>query len=178
MPTHIALLRGINVGGHNSLPMTELVAVLEGLGCENIRTVIQSGNVVLQSAGRSPSKLAKQIRLGIKESQGFEPRLLVMSRKEFAKAIEANPFPQAVADPKTLHLGFLEESPPAPDLAKLNGIQSNSERFELIDRVFYLHAPDGIGRSKLAANAEKHLGVAMTMRNWRTVSRLRDLAEE
>lgn len=101
-------------------------------------------------------------------------------RVEIIKSVEAallqNPFPDA--DPAFLHLGFLGAIPAHPDLAKLAGLKTENERFQLVDGVFYLHAPDGVGRSRLAAAAERLLGVPMTDRNWRTVCRLRDMARE
>ncbi len=177
MNQYVILLRGINVGGRNSLPMKQLVAILEGLGCQGVKTYIQSGNAVFQSK-RSTSRLTTLLKEEIKRDSGFEPHVLVLETDELAAAIAANPFPEAEADPKGLHFGFLEAVPTDPDLAKLNALKSETERFRLIDRVFYLHAPDGVGRSKLAANSERLLGVAMTDRNWRTVSKIRDLVED
>ena len=92
-------------------------------------------------------------------------------------AIESNPFPEAEAEPKTLHLFFLSSAASAADVVSISERKSRSERYQLTDRVFYLHAPDGIGRSKLAANVEKLLGVTVTARNWRTVQKLRKMAE-
>lgn len=77
-----------------------------------------------------------------------------------------------------MHYGFLSAVPSHPDLKKLASLKAESERFQLINKVFYLHAPDGVGRSRLAANSERLLGVAMTDRNWRTVSKIRDMARE
>lgn len=178
MNTYVVLLRGINVGGRNTLPMKELVAVLEDLGCRNVRTYIQSGNVVLQSKNKSPSDLSQKISLGVKTRRGFEPYVLLLHLEDLKQAIAANPFPEAETDPRGLHFGFLDSVPSKPDLSKLKALKSGSERFQLINRVFYLHAPDGIGRSKLAASSEKLLGVSMTARNWRTVCKIRDMAEE
>ena len=103
--------------------------------------------------------------------------VLILSADQLEDAIESNPFPEAEAEPKTLHLFFLAWAPAAPDIESLTEAKSPSERFHLTDHVFYLHAPDGIGRSKLAANAEKFLGVAATARNWRTVQKLREMAK-
>jgi uncharacterized protein (DUF1697 family) len=171
------LLRGINIGGRNALPMKELIALLKDLGCRNVRTYIQSGNVVLQ-AGKNASSLPKQVSAIVKEHRDFAPHVLLLEMQEFERAIAANPFPDAESDPKGLHFGFLDSVPSKPDLMKLEALKTKSERFQLIDKVFYLHAPDGVGRSKLAANSEKILSSSMTDRNWRTVSKLRDLAEE
>ena len=87
------------------------------------------------------------------------------------------PFPQAAAEPQFLHLYFLAR-PAEPDLEALNALKTSSEAFAIVDQVFYLHAPQGIGRSKLAAGAEKHLGVAVTARNWRTANKVLQLAQK
>ncbi len=176
MKTYVLLLRGINVGGRNILPMKELSALLEGLGCRNVKTYIQSGNVVMQCAAKASSQLAARLAAEVCERRGFEPQILLLEREELERAIVANPFAEATSEGKSLHFGFLAAAPRAPDLNKLAALKSKSERFELIDRVFYLHAPDGVGRSKLASNAERLLGVSMTDRNWQTVSKLRALA--
>lgn len=171
MVSFIALLRGINVGGRNILPMRELEELLRELGCRAVRTYIQSGNVVLQSDA-DPTELAVAITGQIAAQRGFEPRVLLLRKSELLAAVEGNPFPEGTSDPKSLHLGFLESEPERPDIEGLEGIRAASERFELRGRVFYLHAPDGIGRSQLAAKSEKLLGVPMTMRNWRTVDKI------
>jgi uncharacterized protein (DUF1697 family) len=92
-------------------------------------------------------------------------------------AVRSNPFPEAESDPSTLHLYFLAASPENPDLEGLEEIKDDRERFFLGDDVFYLHAPDGVGRSKLAANAERLLGVPATARNWRTVRKVMEMAD-
>lgn len=178
MQTYIAFFRGINVGGKNSLLMKDLVALLKDMGAQNVGTYIQSGNVVFQSAEEAPSQLAGQISAAIKKGHGFEPRVLILRLDELIQAMADNPFPEAETEPNSLHLGFLCSRPEAPDLAKLNILKAATERFHLTDTVFYLHAPGGIGRSKLAASDEKLLGVAMTDRNWRTVGKVREMAED
>ncbi len=175
--TWIALFRGINVGGRNVLPMKELVRDLRSLKLENIRTYIQSGNVVFQASGASRA-LADEIAALIEKRHGFRPRILILSAEQFNQVVASNPFPEAEAQPKTLHLFFLASPPTAPDVEALRQAESPSEQFHLTDQVFYLHAPDGIGRSKLASQAEKYLGVAATARNWRTVQKLQALVED
>ena len=96
---------------------------------------------------------------------------------ELEQAIRSNPYTEAESSPKSLHLFFLAEAPPNPDLEKLAAIRAESERFCLLGKVFYLYAPDGIGRSKLAAGAEKALGVPATARNWRSVCQIMELAQ-
>ena len=178
MNTCIALFRGINVGGKNSLPMPELFALLEHLGARKIKTYIQSGNAVFQSDEKNPALLSQAIAEAIKQRWGFAPLVLVLRPDELESAMAANPFPEAEADPTTLHLGFLATAPEYPDLPKLANLRKASECFHLAARVFYLHAPEGVGRSKLAANAEKLLGVPLTDRNWRTVCKIREMVKE
>jgi uncharacterized protein (DUF1697 family) len=112
----------------------------------------------------------------IKQRRGFEPHVLLLELVDLEKAIKKNPFPAAETAPQALHAGFLASAPENPNLKTLASLKQDSERFQLIDKVFYLHAPEGIGRSKLAANAEKLLGVPMTDRNWRTVCKIQEMA--
>lgn len=178
MKTYIALFRGINVGGNNILPMKELKALLENMGLQNVATYIQSGNVVFRCNEENASQLSGTISAAIKKSFGFEPQVLLLGIEELEKAMEANPFPQAESEPKSLHLNFLTDTPTNPNWEALQNMRADDERFELKDKVFYLHAPDGIGRSKLAANIERLIGVPMTARNWRTVCKIMELAKD
>jgi len=178
MTIYIAFLRGINVGGKHLLPMQGLVAVLEDLGCKNVKTYIQSGNAVFESSEKDPARFSKMIRAEIKKLHGFDPHVLLLRFEEIERAITENPFPEAESDPKALHVGFLAGSPQNPDLKKLESLKSGTERFQLIDHRFYLHAPDGVGKSKLSAKAEKLLGVPMTDRNWITVRKIWEMAKE
>jgi uncharacterized protein (DUF1697 family) len=176
MDTWILLLRGINVGGRNILPMKELVRDLESLQLTNIKTYIQSGNVVFQASKKLSTSFAAKIAKKIESRHGFKPYILLLSAEQLEHAAAANPFPETEAEPKTLHLSFLDSVPSAPNLDSLAAAKAPSEQFHLKDTVFYLHAPDGIGRSKLAAKVEKCLGVPATARNWRTVQKLRQMA--
>lgn len=178
MTTHIALFRGINVGGSNILPMKELVTTLVALGFENIQTYIQSGNVVFQSPMTDAGQLSQTIKAAVGKSHGFAPEVMILSIDEFRDAASRCPFSAGDPDPKTLHVSFLASAPSNPDLDRLEASRSETERFHLADRFFYLHAPDGIGRSKLAAKVERALGVPATGRNWRTVTKLLSMALE
>jgi uncharacterized protein (DUF1697 family) len=177
MKIRVALFRGINVGGKNVLPMNELASVLGDLGARHVKTYIQSGNAVFASPDRDAPRLAHRIRQEIKKRRGFEPHVLLLGVEELERATRSNPFPEAATDPRALHAGFLAAAPEQPNLHALDSLKSASERFRLLDKVFYLHAPDGIGRSRLAAGAERHLGVPMTIRNWRTVCTILELAQ-
>ncbi len=160
------------------MPMKALVDLLEELGCRNVRTYIQSGNAVFESRGQDTSHLSDMISAEIRKRHGFEPCVLLLRPEDMEKAIEMNPFPDAEADPKALHVGFLASTPKNPDLKTLEHLKKDSERFQLVDNLFYLHAPEGVGRSRLAANAERLLGVAMTDRNWITVCKIMVMAKE
>ena len=176
MNTYIALFRGINVGGRNTLPMKELIADLQDLGCENVTTYIQSGNAVFRHEESNASLLTGKISAAVHESQGFEPRVILLTADKLKRAVASNPFPDAETDPSKLHLFFLASAPENPDLDVLESIRAKSERFAVERDVAYLHAPDGIGRSKLAARVERALGVAGTGRNWRSVCKIMEMA--
>lgn len=178
MKTYIALLRGINVGGKGTLPMKELVAMIESLGCRNVRTYIQSGNAVFQHTATDSAKLASKLTKAIEKARGFAPQVVMLEAMDLAKLVKANPFPEAEAEPKSLHVWFLAAKPAKANIEALTRLKANTERFELRGSAFYLHAPDGIGRSKLAAKIERHLGASSTARNWRTVSALLEIANE
>lgn len=170
MITYLALFRGINIGGHNKLPMKELVESLEEIGCKNIRTYIQSGNVIFDTSCRNRSKLSSDISQVILKRFGIAPKVMLLTAAELQEAIADNPFP--LDDGKALHFLFLTEPPDKPDIERLTELKADSETFMLGDRVFYLYAPEGVGRSKLAMAIERCLGVETTGRNWNTVSRL------
>jgi len=155
--TWIGLFRGINVGGHHKVPMKDLVTVLRGLGFEEVRSYIQSGNVVFRASGTAAA-LIEDIGTAVSRRFGFRPFLVLLDAKQLAQAAAANPFPAAQARPQSLHLWFL------------------SEKVALRGKVLYLYAPQGIGRSKIAARAATLLGVAATARNWRTVTELLAMA--
>lgn len=176
MKTWIALLRGINVGGRNVLKMKDLAALLEGIGCVGTRTYLQSGNAVFKSAESSAVEIGAAIESALAEVRGVEARVLVLGEEELRQAVASNPFPQAEEDPRTVHLFFLSGPPRSPDIESLDKIKADSESFVLAGNVFYLHAPDGIGRSRLAARVERLLGVDATARNWRTVSKVLEMA--
>ena len=178
MATWIALLRGINVGGRNTLPMADLRRVLDESGLERVRTYIQSGNVVFGSRERSARRLEDGIGMAIEAECGFRPDVFVMSAKQLQDAATANPFPEAEATPSTLHLHLLATAVTRPDRAALDALAGPREAWAIRGRTFYLHAPDGVARSKLAARAETILGVPATARNWRTVQKLLELASE
>jgi uncharacterized protein (DUF1697 family) len=174
----LLLLRGINVGGNSRLPMETLKDCLACQGAAHIQTYLNSGNAVFTCRAPNTDKFLSALAADLTARIGFTPQMLLLTRGELAAALASNPFPEACADGSNLHLGFLETIPAAPDLSKLAGLQTSTEKWRLIGKVFYLYAPDGVGRSKLAAGAEKALGVTLTDRNWRTARKLLELMEE
>ena len=176
MTTWIGFFRGINVGGSNVLPMKKLAALLQDAGCRDVKTYIQSGNVVFRHAMGESARVAARLRQAISRGCGFEPHVLVLALDELERAVASNPFSEAAAEPNRLHLYFLNERPQSPDIEALNGVKAKSESFALRGKIFYVHAPDGFGTSKLAQRAERFLGVDATARNWRTVTAVLELA--
>jgi uncharacterized protein (DUF1697 family) len=180
MKTWIALLRGVNVNGKNKLPMQALAAELGAIGLSDVKTYIQSGNVVFRGPNKKATSIAAEIGAAIKRKFGFEPQVIAIDGKDLATAAAANPFPESTVemDGRTLHLFFLGKAPPRIDHDRVEAIRRQSERWQIKGEVLYLHAPEGFGDSKLATQFEKILGVPATARNWRTVSALLELATQ
>lgn len=173
METWIALLRGINVGGKHIVPMKELVALLEANGFKNVKTYIQSGNLVFQYAGIAGDRIGQLIA----DKYGFRPAVFILGREDFKIAIAKNPFQSEQG--KSIHFFFLEQDPETVDYALLDSLKSESEQYALVDKVFYLYAPDGIGRSKLVGKIGKAFpGVTMTARNLNTIVKLMGMINE
>lgn len=172
MTRTIALLRGINVGGRNKLPMADLKAHCSKLGATDIESYIQSGNVVFSIPEIDPITFSNDLSKAIEASHGFAPAILVITARDLEKAIRHCPFPKDDISEKILHFYFLSDTPAELDANKLDDLKVSSEQWALKGKVFYLYAPDGFGRSKLAAKAETILGVRATVRNWRTVTKL------
>lgn len=173
MNTYIALFRGINVGRTRSLPMKDLIRILEGLGYQDIRTYIQSGNVVMRRDGKPTADDAVRISDAVGDEFGFSPNVLLLTQEELASAVEGNPFP--TGEGKQLHFIFLDSEPESPDLDTLQAVKEPTEQFRLDGKVFYLYTPGGFGISKLAEKVERCLGVSATARNFNTVSAIMKL---
>jgi uncharacterized protein (DUF1697 family) len=170
--TWVALLRGVNVVGRKQVPMKRLAAVFERAGFRSVRTYIQSGNVIFQSASGSARTLGTRIARLIREEFGFEPRVMVVSGAQLRAAVSGNPFPGARENHKALHIFFLAERPAKPDLESLEQVRGRREGFALKDGFFYLYTPDGFPDSVVRSRLERCLGVAATGRNWRTANAL------
>jgi uncharacterized protein (DUF1697 family) len=173
--SYAALLRGINVSGHNKLPMADLRALLETLGHEEVVTYIQSGNVVFVSSA-SETKVAGGIARAIKDEFGFDVPVIVRTRAQLQKVVAGNPYLQDGADPSKLHVTFLAEKPTAAAVGKLDPDRSPPSEFRVKGREIFMFLPEGMGRTKLTIDYfETRLGTSATARNWNTVNKLLEL---
>ncbi len=176
MPTHISLLRGINVGGHKKIPMADLKALYESLGFRAVTTYIQSGNVVFDADPTDAPTLITRIEAAIAAHFGFDVTVLMRSADDLQHILDNNPFPGAEA--KYLQVLFLSAAPAPGVAAALNVPVAEGEGWLLAGREIYLHYPDGSGRSKITgAFFERALGVAGSARNWNSVNALHELAQ-
>ncbi|RCW47167.1 uncharacterized protein (DUF1697 family) [Halopolyspora algeriensis] len=181
MPTHIALLRGINVGGHNKVAMADLREVVRSLGHTDVATYIQSGNVVFSCPETETATLSNALEHAIAEDLGVRVRAVVLSRGELARVIAANPFPEETS-PKCLHAVFRgEEFGPDEVTAVTVAVQRARERggredAHVMGRTLFLHTPDGLARSELATKLVRP-EAGTTARNWATVTKLMTLLD-
>jgi uncharacterized protein (DUF1697 family) len=174
--TYVALLRGINVGGKNKLSMTDLVALFEEAGVQDVRTYIQSGNVLFAASRGVVDGLAKAVTGEIEVRFGLKVPVVVRSLTALEAVVEANPYRHHGSTPKALHVMFLMDEPPAPAVAALDRHRSPPDEFALLGREVFLYCPNGLGRSKLTtAWFDQALGTVSTVRNWNTVNTLVDM---
>jgi uncharacterized protein (DUF1697 family) len=171
---YVALLRGVNVGGHAKVTMAALREACEAIGCSDVATYIQSGNVVLSSP-LAAGELRAALEEAIPERTGVSPVVLVRSRAQMAKVITGNPLPEA--DTRNLHVAFLTEKLDRQAAAGLREIEFPPEELAIRGTEIYLHLPNGLGRAKLPPVLGRRLPVPTTVRNWRTVTKLREMLD-
>ncbi len=178
MMTYIAMLRGINVGRGKMVKMERLRTLFAGLGFGEVKTYVQSGNVVFQSERKSPAELTRTIEAKIQRDFGFTVPVLVKTSKELARIVHKNPLLRVKGiDVSKLHVTFLSDAPPKTAARVLEDLATTRERFRILNREIYLYCPDGYGNSKLTNNTiEKKFSLVATTRNWRTVSALLEMA--
>lgn len=177
MATYIALLRGINLGGRNRVAMADLRELFEVLGHRDVRTYIQSGNVVFTSGRVDADGIASELTQRIDEELGVSATTVVLSEEELVTAATANPYvEEAEYDPTKVHVAFMSSRPEDPTVLT-SGMDAHApEELSLGDRVLYLHLPDGIGRSQLVADLQRRpTETELTIRNWRTVTKLLEM---
>jgi uncharacterized protein (DUF1697 family) len=173
--THVALFRGINVGGNNLLPMKDLALMFVAAGCTDVRTYIQSGNVIFQAPAGAPG-IADTIAANIEKRFGFRVPLILRTSLQLRKTIRDNPFLAAPTDQKALHVYFLAHAPNAQAIAGLDAGRSVPDAFHVRGQEIYLHLPNGMGRSKLTnAYFDSKLSTICTARNWATVLKLAEM---
>jgi len=182
MRTHVALLRGINVGGRNRVAMTDLRRVATSLAYTEVATYIQSGNVVFSSVDTDTTAIAVDLERAIAATLGVAPKVVVLSREELSQVVANNPYPDDT-NPRYLHAAFTA-GPIGPDqLTRIATAQQRAtdkgsrDEATVVGRVLFLHTPDGLGRSELAAQLARTGGPlaasgSATVRNWATVTKL------
>jgi uncharacterized protein (DUF1697 family) len=173
----VVLLRGINIGSRNRISMPELREALEDAGYDDVRSYLQSGNVVLTSTA-SAKKVARDCERLIADRFGLEIAVVARTRSELANVAKRNPLKKVVKDPKRYQVSFLETKPAAKVVRELEDVAADEEEVVSIGREIYAWHPAGVARSKLWAKlAGKNLGVTATARNWTTVEKLLELAD-
>jgi uncharacterized protein (DUF1697 family) len=167
MPTHVALLRGINVGGRNKVAMADLREVVASLGYSDVATYVQSGNVVFTADAPE----AGAIEAALEEQLGVSPAVVVVSRDELERVVAANPWPDETHG-KHLHVVFSAGKPDAKVVEAAVEKVGGEDEARVVDGTLYLHTPNGLGRSKLAAELARRGPSDGTARNWTTVTKL------
>jgi uncharacterized protein (DUF1697 family) len=192
MASHVALLRGINVGGRNKVPMAGLREVVATLGHTGVTTYIQSGNVLFSTAETDNAKLASALETAIEDRFGLWSSVVVLSRDELAAVLAANPYPDE-PNPRLVHVVFLNAEPPPDVLDRVTAAtaaaaaKGSRDTVQAAGRALYVHTPDGFGRSELAQNLfrivtppskQQKQALTATARNWATATKLLSMCEE
>jgi uncharacterized protein (DUF1697 family) len=173
---HILLLRGINIGPRNRIAMPELRGLLADAGFDEVRTYLQSGNVVVSSSAKTDDVVRRTEAL-IKDELGLDIAVLARTRAQLAKVVDANPLKDVAKNPKRYQVSFLAKKPTRDVVRHVEETASPQERVVALGREFYAWHPDGAARSKLwALLAGQRLGITATSRNWTTVTSLLELA--
>jgi uncharacterized protein (DUF1697 family) len=183
VPTHVALLRGINVGSHNRVSMPELRALMAGLGHTGVATYIQSGNAVFTSDETDTTKLADELQQAIADQLSVDCGVVVITRDELQQVIDDNPFPDE-DNPKALHAVFRRADLTEDERAKVAEAAGRAkakgcgDEAVIVGRTMFLHTPDGLGRSELSAQLSRTAASKTgTARNWATVHKLRSMLD-
>lgn len=174
MTQWVAMLRGINVGGHHKLPMAELRELVEGLGHTGVRTYINSGNLVFTATG-SVAKRTVELERSLHDRFGFAVPVMIRTPAQLRTLVTKNPYPDG--DPKQVTVAFVADKIPAGAEARLNELATDQERFALHPAEVFIDFGGGLARSKLAASLDRALGVGATTRNVRTIEKILELVD-
>jgi len=179
VPRHVALLRGINVGGKNMLPMKELAEIFATTRCSDVVTYIQSGNVVFCAEDKIAKGLGDAITRQVEKQFGLKVPVVLRSAAELQVVIGANPYLKAGTAEEMLHVSFLADRP-GPDLvAGLDAARSAPDEFVVVGRDIYMKLVTGAAKTKLTnAYFDSKLKTVSTMRNWRTVLKLAEMTRD
>src|SRR5579872_3098385 len=174
MPTYVAMLRGINVSGHKTVKMERLRSSFASLGFSNVKTYVQSGNVIFEAANDSVASLSGKIERKILRDFGFSVPVFLRTVREIGEIIKRNPFLKiSNIDHSKLHVTFLSDAPPKTAAGQLQPLATEPEQLRVIGREIYLYCPDGYGKTRLSnAAIEGKLSVGATTRNWTTTKAL------
>jgi len=158
--------------------MKDLARIFEAAGCADVRTYIQSGNVVYRAGAELARRVPALVEAAIAERFGFDAPVVTRTAAEIAAVVRANPYPdEADSNPKSVHVGFLRHEPAARAVSALDPDRSPPDTFIVRGREIYFHFPNGMGKSKLTNPwFDSRLGTVSTMRNWRTVVTLEEMA--
>jgi uncharacterized protein (DUF1697 family) len=180
MPVYIAMVRGINIGPHKRMKMEKLRASCEGLGFATVKTYIQSGNVIFSATKLSSGALSKKMGECIVRDFGFSADVISRTREEMKRIIDGNPFrKERGIDTSKLHVAFLSESAPAAALKKLQELTLAPDRTHSSGKEIYFYFPNGVSGSSLWRHPlDRVLSLPVTMRNWKTVTTLYQMAME
>jgi uncharacterized protein (DUF1697 family) len=175
--SHVALMRGINVGGKNKLPMKELIELFVDVGCRDVRSYIQSGNVLFSGDAGLAARVRNEVPRRINDHFGYRVPVILRTAKELRDAADRHPFVAEATDTKHLHIGFLAETPADDAITSLDPARSSVDSFEVIGSEVFFRVPGGMARTKLTSDYfDRRLGTIMTVRNWRTVNKLLEMA--
>lgn len=175
LTTVVSLLRGINVAGYRMLKMSEVAELYVSIGFSDVRTYLQSGNVLFSNKDQDTSRLEEQIEKALKKRFGVDVKVFTRTPKDLQKLIAGNPF--AKKERTRLYVTFLHSKPTQVPLQRLNPAREDGEEFSVSGKEVYLFLPNGSGKTKLSnAFFEKVLGVPATTRNWNTVTSLAEIA--
>ena len=177
--TYLALLRAINVGRNNKILMSDLTNVFVRVGCNNVQTYIQSGNVIFEAAPELSQRLPDLVRTEIERRFGLQVPTILRALREMREVVNRNPFLEEGGETDVLHVLFLADRPKAAAVVSLDPDRSPPNRFVVHGKEVYLFFPIGFARNKLSgAYFDSKLETAGTMRNWRTVTKLLELMEQ